>query len=161
MSKMTPTGKWYYSFDEDDWNCSDGYDTPKDALADGRESAPDWADECGMEADERMEFLTCGTLFVGQGYRFEPVVDAGRVLEQLREDADEETCACHDTDYLEGPTFRASKEERAAWNAKVDDLSSRLTQTFNQWAKETDNLPYFIMISDVAEHPILREVTER
>lgn len=154
MSRMVPNGKYYYSFDEDDWNCAGGYDSVEEALADGREAAPAFADEMGMEPYDRTRFLNDGRVFIGKGFRFEPTVDADMVLDQIRTDADEETCGCHETDYLDDPALHRPKEERDKWRAQVDKLSDMLTQTFNRWAKETDNEPPFTMIDDVTEHPI-------
>ena len=154
MSKLLPTGKWYYSFDADEnWDLSEGYDTPEDALADGREAAPEYADENGMEPDEKQRFLQHGKLFVGQGYRFVPEVDADFVAERIQEDADDE-CGEYSHGYLDGPPLNSGVEARKRWRDQIDDLSKRLTDVFNQWAKETNNEPFFSMIDDISEERI-------
>lgn len=153
MSKLVPTGKWYFSFVEDEnWDCSEGYDSPEEALADAREAAPEEAAEMFDDPDEQQNFLN-GSVYIGQGYKFVPEVYADFVIENIQNDA-YDMCGEHCLDYLEAPPLKTEPDLRKQWNDRVNELGKRLTDVFTQWAKETKNEPWFTMIDDISIHPI-------
>lgn len=153
MSTLVPTGKWYFSFVEDEnWDCSEGYDTPEEALADAREAAPEEAAELFDDLDDQQNFLN-GSVYIGQGYKFVPEVDADFVIENIQNDA-YDLCIEFSNGYLEGPPLNSKPGVRQNWNDQVSDLGKRLTEVFTQWAKETNNEPWFTMIDDISIHPV-------
>lgn len=158
MSKLIATGKWTFSFYEETWWDNDEFDTPDEALEAAREAAPEYAEDEGMEADEKAAFLANGNVFIGQRYDFEPTVDADFVIERIQEEAYDE-CDEYAGDYLESPPMRDT-EARQTWNAQVADLEKRLTAAFREWAKETNNEPNFYLIFDVRTEGIAKEVQE-
>lgn len=158
MSKLIATGKWTFSFDEETGWDNDEFDTPGEALEEAREAATEYADEEGMEADEKADFLANGNVFIGQRYDFEPTVDADFVIERIQEEAYEEG-GDYVGDYLDTPPMK-DVEARKKWNAQVADLEKRLTAVFHEWARETKNEPRFYMIFDVRTEAIAKEVQE-
>lgn len=158
MSKLIATGKWTFSFDEETGWDNDEFDTPGDALEAAREAAPEYADEEGMEADEKADFLANGNVFVGQRYDFEPTVDADFVIEHIQEEACEEGGE-YAQDYLDPPPMKYI-EARQTWNAQIADLGKRLTAVFREWATETKNEPRFYLIFDVGTEAIAKEGRE-
>jgi hypothetical protein len=158
MSKLIATGKWTFSFNEEtEWD-NDEFNTPDEALEAAREAAPEYADEEGMEADEKAYFLANGNVFIGQRYDFEPTVDADFVIERIQEEAYEEG-GDYVGDYLDTPPMRDT-EARQTWDAQVADLEKRLTAVFHEWAKETKNEPSFYLIFDTRTEAIAKEEQE-
>ena len=155
MSRLVATGKWTFSFNEDTGWDNDEFDTPAEALEAAREAAPEYADEEGMEAAEKAEFLTNGNVFIGQRYDFEPIIDADFVIEHIQEEAYEEggEYVC---DYLDPPPMK-DIEARKKWNEQVADLEKRLTAVFREWAKETNNEPRFYLIYDIRTELLSKE----
>lgn len=147
MSRLVATGKWTFSFNEETGWDNDEFNTPAEALEAAREAAPEYADEEGMEADEKADFLANGNVFIGQRYDFEPTVDADFVIEHIQEEAYEEGGE-YVEDYLDPPPMKDT-EARKKWNEQVADLEKRLTDVFHDWAKETNNEPRFWLIYDV------------
>lgn len=158
MSKLIATGKWTFSFNEETGWDNDEFNTPAEALEAAREAAPEYADEEGMEADEKAYFLANGNVFIGQRYDFEPTVDADFVIERIQEEAYDE-CGEYAEYYLERPPMRDT-EARQTWNAQVADLEKRLTDVFREWARETKNEPNFYLIFDVRTEAIAKEAQE-
>lgn len=153
MSKLVPTGQWYFTFTEDEnWDCSGGYDTTEAALADAREVAPEEAAELFDDLSDQQNFLN-GNVYIGQGYKFVPEVDPDFVIERIQEDAYDQ-CTEFSIGYLDGPPRNSEPGCRKKWNDQVEELGKRLTEVFTKWAEETNNEPFFTMIDDIAEHPI-------
>ena len=156
MSKMVPTGKWCFSFQEDcGWDDYDEYNSPSDALDAAREAAPEYVNDEFMEPDEKADFLANGTVFVGQKYKFVPTVDADFVIERIQEEAYDEAGE-YTEGYLDPPSMKDS-EARKKWNAQIDDLTKRLTDVFHEWTKETSNESCFFLICDVSEEKLMGE----
>lgn len=155
MSRLVATGKWTFSFDEETGWENDMFNSPAEALEAALEAAPEYADEEGMEPDEKANFLTNGNVFIGQRYDFEPSVDADFVIEHIQEEAYEEGGE-YVGDYLDPPPMKDA-EARKKWNVQVDDLTSRLTAVFNAWAKETNNEPCFWLVCDVITESLQNE----
>ena len=159
MSRLVPTGKWYFAFTEDEnWDCSEGYDTPEAALADAREAAPEEAAELFDDLSDQQKFLN-GNVYIGQGYKFVPEVDPDFVIERIHEDAYDQ-CIEFSIGYLEGPPLHSAPGVRKKWNDQVEELGKRLTEVFTKWAEETHNEPWFTMIDDISEHPIKETANE-
>lgn len=157
MSRLVATGKWTFSFDEESGWDNDEYNSPAEALEAAREAAPEYADEYGMEPDEKANFLVNGNVYIGQRYDFEPSVDADFVIEHIQEEAYEEGGEFVG-DYLDPPPMKDA-EARKKWNEQVADLEKRLTDVFSEWAKETGNEPWFYLIFDVSTE-LLQNETE-
>lgn len=132
---MKPTDKFSYSFYEDSgYSCE--YDSIEEALAAAK-----------LDAKNDDEFKDVKTVYIGRVYKFVPEVDAWAVLENLWDDAYEETEeTIGSIDYLS--------------NVSDDDtnkLGKMLTETFNKWARETDNEPNFFVVKDAVEYSIEEE----
>lgn len=155
MSRLVATGKWTFSFNEETGWENDEFNSPAEALEAAREAASEYADEEGMEPDEKANFLANGNVYIGQRYDFEPSVDAYFVIEQIQEEAYEEGGE-YVGDYLDSPPMKDA-EARKKWNAQVDDLTSRLTDVFRAWAKETGNEPNFWLFLDVSVESLQNE----
>lgn len=155
MSRLVATGEWTFSFNDDTGWDYDLFRSPAKALEAAREAAPDYADEEGMEPDEKANFLVNGNVFIGQRYVFEPTVDADFVIEQIQEEAYDEGGE-YVRDYLDPPPMRDA-EARKKWNEQVADLENRLTAVFHAWAKETNNEPRFWLVDDVITASLLSE----
>lgn len=158
MSRVVATGKWTFSFNEETGWDNDEFNSPDEALEAAREAAPEYADDEGMEAGEKANFLVNGNVYIGQRYDFEPIIDADFVIEKIQEEAYDEGGE-YVEDYLDPPPMK-DDEARKKWNAQVDDLTSRLTAVFNEWAKETNNEPRFYLIYDISIELLSKEVQE-
>lgn len=153
---MIATGEWTFSFSDDiGWDEYDKYSTPSEALEEARKVAADYADEQGMDEDEKAFFLKEGNVFIGQICSFAPEVDADFVIEHIQNEAYEEGGE-YVQDYLDPPTWKDA-EARKKWNEQIEDLTSRLTSVFHEWAKETNNEPRFYLINDIRSE-LLSEV---
>lgn len=155
MSRLVATGKWTFSFNEDTGWDNDLFRSPDEALEAAREAAPEYADEEGMEPDEKANFLVNGEVFIGQRYDFEPTVDADFVIDRIQEEAYDEGGE-YVGDYLDPPP-RKDAEARKKWDEQVADLEKRLTDVFRAWAKETGNEPNFWLVCDVITESLLNE----
>lgn len=156
MSRLIATGKWTFSFNEDTGWDNDEFNSPAEALEAALEAAPEYADEEGMEPDEKANFLVNGNVFIGQRYDFEPSIDADFVIERIQEEAYEEGGE-YVGDYLDPPPSLKNAEARKKWNEQVADLEKRLTDVFNEWAKETNNEPSFWLVYDVITESLTNE----
>ncbi|MGM9562156.1 MAG: hypothetical protein ACI3WT_07930 [Phascolarctobacterium sp.] len=128
---MKPTDNYAYSFDNERYY--EQCDSIEEALAAAK-----------IDAKNDDEFKDAKTVYIGRVYKFVPEVDAWAVLENLWDDAYEETEETIDSiDYLS--------------NVSDDDtnkLGKMLTETFNKWARETDNEPNFFVVKDVKEYSL-------
>lgn len=93
-----------------------------------------------IDAKNDDEFKDVKTVYIGRAYKFVPKVDAWSIIEKLQEDADDEAYEAAD-DYL-----------RYVSDAEARKLGRMLTETFNKWAKETNNEPNFFVVKDVVEY---------
>lgn len=159
MSRLVATGEWTFSFQDDTGWDYDLFSSPAKALEAAREAAPEYADEEGMEPDEKANFLINGNVFIGQRYDFEPTVDADFVIDRIQEEAYDEGGEGVG-DYLDPPR-RKDAEARKKWDEQVADLEKRLTDVFRTWAKETKNEPRFWLICDVITASLLNETEVR
>lgn len=125
---MKQTKKFSYSFYES-FNYSCEYDSIEEALAAAK-----------IDAKNDDEFKDVKTVYIGRAYKFVPKVDAWSIIEKLQEDADDEAYEAAD-DYL-----------RYVSDAEARKLGRMLTETFNKWAKETNNEPNFFVVKDVVEY---------
>jgi hypothetical protein len=157
MSRLVATGEWTFSFDEETGWDNDLFRSPAEALEAARKAAPEYADEEGMEADEKAHFLVNGNVYIGQRYVFEPSVDVDFVIENIQEEAYEEGGEFVG-DYLDPPPMKDA-EAHKKWNEQVADLEKRLTDVFRAWAKETKNEPNFWLVYDVVTK-LLQNETE-
>ena len=130
---MEPTDKFSYSFYED-FDYSGEYDSVDEALAAARADA--------KNADE---FKDAKTVYIGRVYRFVPEIEPWSVIERLQDDADDEAYEATE-DYLQ----YISDDE-------ANKLGKMLTETFNKWAKETNNEPGFFIVKDVVEYSLEEE----
>ena len=145
---MNKENRWRYHFGGgEQWYCDDEQPTKEAAIAAGREYAPEYADEQGMDDDERRDFLLTGEFEVAELMEYEPCVDAELVIEKIAEDAYELAGEAAE-DYLSEPQFRDPQAQKDKWRAQVADLQKRLTATFNAWAQETGNTPKFRYFDD-------------
>lgn len=130
---MEKTDKFSYSFCEN-FNYLREYNSIEEALAAAK-----------LDAKNDDDFKDAKTVYIGRVYKFVPEVDAWAVLENLWDDAYEETI--DSIDYLS--------------NVSDDDtnkLGKMLTETFNKWAKETGNEPNFFTVKDVVEYSLEEEM---
>ena len=127
---MERTNKFSYSFYED-IEYSSEYDSVEEAL-----------EAAKLDAKNDDEFKDMDTVYVGRIYRFVPEVDAWSIIERLQDDADDEAYEASE-DYLQD----VSDEE-------ANKLEAMLTETFNKWARETDNEPNFFVVKDVKEYSL-------
>ena len=127
---MEETNKFSYSFYEDiDYSCE--YDSIEEALAAAK-----------LDAKNDNEFKNAKTVYIGRVYRFVPEIEPWNVIERLQDDADDEAYEAAE-DYLQ----HISDDE-------ANKLGKMLTETFNKWAKETNNEPGFFIVKDVVEYSI-------
>lgn len=127
---MKQTNKFSYSFYDDfDYSCE--YDSIEEALA---------AAKADVKNDD--ELKDAETVYIGRVHKFVPEVYAWNIIEQLQEDADDETSSAAE-DYLQD----VSDDE-------ANKLGEMLTETFNKWAKETGNEPNFFTVEDVVEYSL-------
>lgn len=106
---MKPTDNYAYSFDNERYY--EQCDSIEEALAAAK-----------LDAKNDDDFKDAKTVYIGRVYKFVPEVDAWAVLENLWDDAYEETN--HSIDYLS--------------NVSDDDankLGQMLTEAFNKWAR--------------------------
>lgn len=155
MSRLVATGKWTFSFDEETGWDNDLFSSPDEAFEAALEAAPEYADEEGMEPDEKANFLVNGNVFIGQRYDFEPSVDVDFVIEHIQEEAYDEGGE-YAEDYLDPPPMKYA-EARKKWNEQVADLEKRLTDAFRTWSKETNNEPNFWLVYDVITESLQNE----
>lgn len=127
---MEQTNKFSYSFYEN-IEYSSEYDSVEEAL-----------EAAKLDAKNDDEFKDMDTVYVGRIYRFVPEVDAWSIIERLQDDADDEAYEASE-DYLQD----VSDEE-------ANKLEAMLTETFNQWARETGNEPNFFVVKDVKEYSL-------
>ena len=127
---MEQTNKFSYSFYED-IEYSSEYDSVEEAL-----------EAAKLDAKNDDEFKDMDTVYVGRIYRFVPEVDAWSIIERLQDDADDEAYEASE-DYL-----------RDVSDAEIYKLEKMLTETFNQWARETGNEPNFFVVKDVKEYSL-------
>ena len=127
---MKPTDKFSYSFYEDfDYSCE--YDSIEEALAAAK-----------LDAKNDDEFKDAKNVYIGRVYRFVPKIEPWNVIERLQDDADDEADEAAE-DYLQ----YVSDDE-------ANKLGKMLTETFNKWAKETNNEPNFFVVKDVKEYSL-------
>lgn len=127
---MEQTNKFSYSFYEDiDYSC--GYDSVEEAL-----------EAAKADAKNDDEFKNAKTVYIGRVYRFVPEIEPWNVIERLQDDADDEAYEAAE-DYLQ----YISDDE-------ANKLGKMLTETFNKWAKETNNEPGFFVVKDVVEYSL-------
>ena len=127
---MEETNKFSYSFYEDiDYSCE--YDSVEEAL-----------EAAKADAKNDDEFKNAKTVYIGRVYRFVPEIEPWNVIERLQDDADDEAYEAAE-DYLQ----YISDDE-------ANKLGKMLTETFNKWAKETNNEPGFFIVKDVVEYSL-------
>lgn len=154
---MSNQGCWLYHFGGgEEWFCDDEQPTKEAAIVAGREYAQEYADDQGMDDEERSCFLQNGEFEVAEMREFEPCVDVEMVLEKIAEDAYELAGEAAE-DYLSEPRFRDTQEQKDKWRKQVMDLQDRLTGTFNAWAMETGNTPKFRYFEDAFTIKIAEE----
>lgn len=123
---MKVTEKWAYSLDNEYYN-SPFYDSYQEALKDGIDDA---------NTNE------CDKVYVGKVMKFVPTVDADIIIEYLQEKAYEEAGDVS-LDYLENIPLKD--------RLKLEEM---LTETFNQWAKETNNEPNFYTVEETSVYEV-------
>lgn len=127
--QMKPTDKYAYSFDNDRYYGQ--YSSIREALYLAKED---------IQYNEELRDVK--TVYIGRVYKFEPYVDAIRVIELVQDDAmDEADDAARF--YLDD----VKKED-------YQKLEAMLTETFKEWAKETGNEPDFNTVQDVEEYEL-------
>ena len=131
---MKQTDKYTYSFDNERFYGE--YDSIEEALKEARKEAKGY-----IENDEDI-FENAGAVYIGRVCRFEPYVDADKVIEELQNYADYEADEAS-FDYLQDVT-----------DEDLSKLENMLTETFNKWARETGNEPNFYTVEDVEEYSL-------
>lgn len=126
---MKPTNKFAYSFDPERFY-SYGFDSIEEALK---------AAQADTEVND--DYVREGIVYIGKVCEFEPIVDAWGVIEHIQYDADDEVDDTYG--YLEDVSDDELK--------KLQDV---LTEAFNKWAKETNNLPDFCTVSEVEKYDL-------
>lgn len=126
---MEQTNKFSYSFYES-FDYLREYDSVEEALE---------AAKIDAKNDDKLKDVK--TVYIGRVHKFVPEVDAWAVMENLWDDAYEETN--DPIDYLSD----VSDDE-------ADKLGQMLTETFNKWARETGNEPNFFVVKDVKEYSL-------
>ena len=126
---MKPTDNYAYSFDNEHYFGQ--YDSIRIALRLAKQ-----------DIKYNDELRDVKTIYIGRVYKFEPCVDAVRVIERVQDDAYDEA-----DEYIGDYLDHVEKEE---WQK----LEAMLTETFNKWAKETDNEPSFFTVEDVKEYEL-------
>ena len=121
--------KYSYSLDNEHFSCE--YDSVEEALADAK-----------VEAAQEYPAGEIDKVYIGYVYEFKPTVRAGFVIEEMQNDADDEADEAAE-DYLQ----YVSDDE-------ANKLGKMLTETFNKWAKETNNDPNFFVVKDVVEYSL-------
>ena len=119
------TDKWSYSLDGATYTAV--YDSKEAALKDAV-----------MDAKSENYASFC----VGRVMAFVPIVSAEDVVEQIGQSAYDDA-----DEYSWGYLDDIKK-------CDMQKLEQMLTETFNKWAKETNNEPHFWMIEDVEEHSV-------
>lgn len=125
---MKPTDKFSYSFDEERYYEGE-YDSVEEALMAAKEEAKDYPE--GIE-----------DVYIGVICKFEPCIDAVRVIECVQQDAYDEA-----DEYIGDYLDNVKKED---WQK----LEAMLTETFNKWAKETGNEPNFFTVEEIQEYSL-------
>lgn len=124
---MARTNKFSYSFYES-FDYFREYDSVEEAL-----------EAAKVDAKNDDELKDVKTVYIGRVHKFVPEVDAWAVMENLWDDAYEETN--DPIDYLSDVS-----------DDDANKLGEMLTETFNKWAKETGNEPNFFVVKDVVEY---------
>lgn len=132
---VTETNEWCYSFDNMDFH-GGGLMTRKAAIHAARDEIEDGDESAGA------------VIYIARCKRFVPNVDADSVIEYIQDDAFSEAGDEATEGYLEGPAQSASRDEKEKWAREREDLSKRLTDAFNAWAKDTGNEPNFFVVDD-------------
>lgn len=135
---MEPTGKYACSLHDED-NYSGEYDTIEEAFGDAIDNAN--IENEDLDEEEQIEIV-----YAGEIMKFMPRIDAARIIEDIQEQAYNEVneYACdYACDYLENIS-----------NGDIKKLGQMLTETFNKWAKETNNEPKFFTIEGIEEREI-------
>ena len=128
---MKPTDNYAYSFD------NERYYEQCDSIDEALEAAK-------LDAKNADEF-NAKTVYIGRVYRFVPEIEPWNVIERLQDDADDDADEAAE-DYLQ----YVSDDE-------ANKLGKMLTETFNKWAKETNNEPGFFVVKDVVEYSLEEE----
>ena len=95
-----------------------------------------------VDAKNADEFKDAKTVYIGRVYKFVPEIEPWSVIERLQDDADDDADEAAE-DYLQ----YVSDDE-------ANKLGKMLTETFNKWAKETNNEPGFFVVKDVVEYSL-------
>lgn len=123
---MKATKKWAYSLNNEYYN-SPFYDSFDKALVDGIKD--------GKEDGYNY-------VYVGRVMEFVPSIDPDSVIEELQQKAYDEAGEVS-LDYLEDIPLKDRLK-----------LGEMLTETFKQWAKDTNNEPTFYTVEEVSEHEV-------
>ena len=126
---MKATDNYAYSFDNERYYGQ--YDSIEEALAAAK-----------IDAKNDDELKDEKTVYIGRVCRFQPYIDADKVIEELQSYADYEADQAS-FDYLQDVT-----------DEDLSKLENMLTETFNKWAKETGNEPNFFTVEDVVEYSL-------
>lgn len=126
---MKPTDNYAYSFDNEHYFGQ--YDSIRIALRLAKE-----------DIKYNDELKNIKTIYIGRVYKYEPYVDAVRVIEWVQQDAYDEA-----DEYTEDYLDNVKKEE-------LQKLEAMLTETFNKWAKETGNEPNFFTVEEIQEYSL-------
>ena len=126
---MKPTNKYSFSFDNERYYGE--FDSVAEALADARVEAKDYPDST--------------QIYIGKNYKYEPRVQAHRVIEDIQEDAFDEAGEAAE-DYLE---FVSAPS--------LVMLEKMLTKTFIEWSKENNYEPSFFIAKEVEVYSIKGE----
>ena len=126
---MKPTDNYAYSFDNERYYGQ--YDSIREALRLAKE-----------DIKYNDELKNIKTIYIGRVYKYEPYVNAIRVIECVQQDAYDEA-----NEYI-GDYLDNVKEEE--WRK----LETMLTETFNKWAKETGNEPNFFTVEEIQEYSL-------
>ena len=127
--QMKTTDKYAFSFDNERYYGQ--YDSIREALRFAKE-----------DIKYNDELKNIKTIYIGRVYKYEPYVNAIRVIECVQQDAYDEADE-YIGDYLDNV-----KEEE--WRK----LETMLTETFNKWAKETGNEPNFFTVEEIQEYSL-------
>lgn len=149
-------GKWMYHFPDstDIWDSGDYFDTKEDAVKEARETAPQWAEDEGLDV---AQFLETGHFEVGQ--LLTPIfsIDAEWVIENICEQVYEQ-CGEVSEDWLDVPTSRHTygyNEEKAnQWKAQIKDLDDSLNTALRSWLDRHNLNPIFCALDNIVEYPV-------
>ncbi len=146
--RMNLSGKWVISFDDDNWSAAsefESFDSKEELIAfidtSGEKQFYDfYLDEKGEEPSEAKEI----GYYIGQVEAYVPHICAGTVIDNIGEQAYDETCGYTD-DYLNNVT---DEQER--------DLEDELNTVLAKWLEKHNLQPTFFNVVNIEK--IYKEV---